>query len=101
MSRVISTDVPDDLAERIEEAREEEESRSACVRRLIRDGLDADERSLSKLPTRRAMMAAGIILILISTSPPEPLDLAIGVGAMVVASIGVLLELTHLFQSNR
>lgn len=101
MSRVISTDVPDDLADRIEEAREGEESRSACVRRLIRDGLDAEQGGFRELPTRRAMMAAGVILILISTSPPEPLDIAIGAGAMVVASIGVLLELAHLYQSNR
>lgn len=101
MSRVISTDVPNDLAERIEEAREGDESRSACVRRLIRDGLDSEQGGLSNLPTRRAMMAAGIILILISTSPPEPLDLVIGVGAMVLASIGVLLELAHLYQNNR
>jgi len=101
MSRVISTDVPNDLAERIEEAREREESRSACVRRLIRAGLDAGQGSLKKLPARRVMMAAGILLILIATSPPEPLDLAIGVGAMTVASIGVLLELAHLYRNAR
>lgn len=42
MSKVISADVPDDLAERIEEAQEEGESRSAAVRRLLRTGLDAE-----------------------------------------------------------
>lgn len=41
MSKVISTDVPNDLAEQIEDAREGDESRSAAVRRLVRLGLDA------------------------------------------------------------
>ena len=44
MSNIISTDVSDDLKDRIEAAREEKgdgkESRSATVRRLIRHGLD-------------------------------------------------------------
>lgn len=43
MSQIISTDVPDDLKDRIEEEQEEGESRSAAVRRLIRRGLDADQ----------------------------------------------------------
>ena len=42
MSQIISTDVPDDLKDRIEEEQEEGESRSATVRRLIRRGLDAE-----------------------------------------------------------
>ena len=100
MSRVISTDVPNDLAERIEEAREGDESRSACVRRLIRAGLDAKQGGISELPTRRAIMAAGIILIFIATSPPEPLDLAIGAGALILLPIGIVLELAHLY-ANR
>jgi hypothetical protein len=43
MSYVISAEVSDDLKERIEQAQEEGESRSAAVRRLVRDGLDEDE----------------------------------------------------------
>jgi len=42
MSNIISTDVPDDLKDRIEAEQEENESRSAVVRRLIRQGLDAE-----------------------------------------------------------
>ena len=42
MSHIISTDVSDDLKDRIEEEQEEGESRSAAVRRLIRRGLDAE-----------------------------------------------------------
>lgn len=42
MSNVISSDVSDDLMERIEAEQEEGESRSAVVRRLIRRGLDED-----------------------------------------------------------
>ena len=42
MSHIISTDVSDDLKDRIEEEQEEGESRSAAVRRLIRQGLDAE-----------------------------------------------------------
>lgn len=43
MSITISTKVPEELAERIADEQEEGESRSATVRRLIRDGLDAEE----------------------------------------------------------
>jgi len=42
MSHIISTDVSDDLKDRIEEEQEEGESRSAAVRRLIRRGLNAE-----------------------------------------------------------
>jgi hypothetical protein len=42
MSRVISTDVPNELADRIEEEQEDDESRSAAVRRLLRAGLDGE-----------------------------------------------------------
>lgn len=40
MGEIISADVPDELAEQIDEAQGEGESRSATVRRLIRDGLE-------------------------------------------------------------
>jgi len=42
MSNIISADVSDDLKDRIEAAREDGESRSAAVKRLIRAGLDGD-----------------------------------------------------------
>jgi hypothetical protein len=43
MSPVISADVPDDLAEQVEEEQGDDESRSAAVRRLVRSGLDAEQ----------------------------------------------------------
>lgn len=42
MSETISAVVSDDLAARVEAARDDGESRSACVGRLVRTGLDAD-----------------------------------------------------------
>lgn len=57
MSNIISTDVPTDLAERIEDAREQNESRSAAVRRLIRAGLDADSGGVgSRIATTAALV---------------------------------------------
>jgi Arc/MetJ-type ribon-helix-helix transcriptional regulator len=96
MSRVISTDVPNDLAEEIEEAREEEESRSAAVRRLIRAGLDSEGSSLRDLPTRRMMILAGTLTIFVATSPPEPIAIAIGAIGIVLSAAGGLLELAAL-----
>jgi len=50
MSKVISAEVPDELADEIDAARTGEppdydESRSAAVKRLIRTGLDAEDNS--------------------------------------------------------
>lgn len=42
MSRVISADVPEKVAEQIEEYQEDDESRSSAIRRLVRAGLDAE-----------------------------------------------------------
>jgi hypothetical protein len=41
MTETISSKMPTELIERIEEAQEEGESRSATVRRLVRDGIEA------------------------------------------------------------
>jgi hypothetical protein len=43
MSPTVGADVSEDLRERIDEYREDNESRSAAVRRLLRAGLDAEE----------------------------------------------------------
>jgi hypothetical protein len=43
VSVTISTKVPEELDDRIDAAREEGENTSACVRRLIRAGLEAEE----------------------------------------------------------
>lgn len=50
MSNVISADVPDDLKDDVEAAREEGESRSAAVRRLIRTGLREQSNTGFPLP---------------------------------------------------
>lgn len=50
MSVTISTKVPEELAERIEEAQEDGENRSACVRRLIRAGLDTPDSPTNPVP---------------------------------------------------
>lgn len=67
---MISASVPDDLARRVEEAREEGESRSACLTRIIRDGLEADG------DTRERQTIAGIPVVTI-----QSLALAAVVGA--------------------
>ena len=43
MSTVISAEIPDSLEARVREEQEDDESRSAAIRRTIRKGLDADE----------------------------------------------------------
>lgn len=96
MSKVISADVSDDLAERIEEEQEDGESRSATVRRLVRSGLDPQPSSIRSLPNRRILILAGVLLILIATTPPEPLRLAFGVAGMSLSALGGLLELVDL-----
>lgn len=96
MSKVISADVSDDLAERIEEEQEEGESRSATVRRLVRSGLDPQPAGISNLPNRRILIVAGVLLLLIATTPPDPLRLALGVTGTGLNAVGGLLELVAL-----
>lgn len=96
MSKVISADVSDELAERVEEEREEGESRSAAVRRLVRAGIESEGNSWKDIPTRRMVGGIGILLILVATAPPQPLDLAVGVFGMALTAIGALLELSSL-----
>lgn len=43
MSTVISAEIPDTLHDRVEEKREHDESKSAAIRRTLRDGTKADE----------------------------------------------------------
>lgn len=70
MSPTIGADVSDDFKERIDEYRETDESRSACVRRLIRAGIDAKENRHTITPP---MMAAWVGSLFITTAfVPEP-----------------------------
>jgi Arc/MetJ-type ribon-helix-helix transcriptional regulator len=52
VSITISTKVPEELDERIDAAREEGENTSACVRRLIRAGLEAEDTDGIRLSSR-------------------------------------------------
>lgn len=96
MSKVISADVSDDLAERIEEEQEEGESRSATVRRLIRSGLAPQPSGIRNLPKRRVMILASVLLLLITTTPPTQLRLPLGIAAIGLSLLGGLLELVAL-----
>jgi hypothetical protein len=52
-------------------------------------------------PTSRTLMAAGIILVLIGTNPPQPLDLVIVTGALILLAVGIPLGLLNLYRTIR
>lgn len=83
MSKVISADVPDDLAERVEESREEGESRSAAVRRLVRTGLDADN-SNAAVPTI-ILTTFGAVTLGIAIDPVAPPEFLVAVAGVAFA----------------
>lgn len=78
MSVTISTKVPEELAERIEEEREEGENRSACVRRLIREGLTGSDSRTGPVPI--VLMWCGSVAVAAqyasATDPFGPLGIA-------------------------
>ena len=82
MSTIISTDVPEDLADRIEAAQEEGESRSACVRRLLRAGLSEQEPDYRTLPL--LALVTGFGLILLAAEPPGNNTFYAATGGIVV-----------------
>ena len=86
MSNIISTDVSDDLKDRIEEEQEEGESRSAAVRRLIRQGLEDDGIGLPYVLLLFGALTMGIAV----TPNVEPAYLLIMGISLSVA--GVLLD---------
>jgi len=69
MSVTISTKVPEELAERIEEAQEEGESKSAAVRRLIRDGLDGGKTEYHVPPHLYAVFMGSVLFLAPITDP--------------------------------
>jgi len=81
MSITISTKVPEELAERIEEEREDGESKSACVRRLIREGITETDSPTN--PVAIVLMWGGSVAVAAqyasATDPFGPL----GIGAIV------------------
>jgi hypothetical protein len=77
MSKVISAEVPDELADGIDATRagdppDYDESRSAAVKRLIRRGLDADENSGTTGPAYIAQLLGWVLFAAAFVDvPPE------------------------------
>lgn len=75
MSPVISADVSEDVRDQVDGAREEGESRSAAVRRLLRAGLDA-ENSDQLHPISLALAFLATVIFFGSPEVTVSLDLA-------------------------
>ena len=83
MSPTIGADVPESLKDEVDEYRDEDESRSAAVRRLIRRGLDADRSPL----TTPLVGIAGVVFGT-AIEPVAPPELFVGLGIAVLALAG-------------
>jgi hypothetical protein len=71
MSKTKSVRISDDLAERIQEATEDGEHESAALRRLLRAGLDAEEKGPGRaISVTGAGVLMGVALFLLGNSPP-------------------------------
>jgi hypothetical protein len=81
VSVTISTKVPEELAERIEEAKEEGENTSACVRRLIRAGLTATDNPTGPVPV--VLMWGGSVAIATQYASATGLIGPLGIAAML------------------
>ena len=88
MSPVISTDVSEELAERVEEHQEEGESRSAVIRRLLRAGIDAEEAGKVREfdPVWTGMVTGGIVVAALGAGGDLGI-LYVGLG-LLVAGVG-------------
>jgi hypothetical protein len=85
MSVTISTKVPEELAERIEEAQEEGESKSAAVRRLIRAGLDGGDAEYHVPPHLYAVFMGSVLFLApITDSGTISGGAMMGLGALLV-----------------
>jgi hypothetical protein len=85
MSPVISTDVSEDLAERVEEHQEDGESRSAAIRRLLRAGIRAEQGGDFD-PLSYGMVTGGIVVAALGAAGNMGIVWA-GIG-LLVAGIG-------------
>ena len=91
----LSTKVPNDLSEQIEEYREEHDlNRSQAIRRLLEDGLDHEEQPQGIVVTKPAAVSLiGWFLIAvdwITVAPGQPvgwLGVALLVGSFVYAAV--------------
>jgi hypothetical protein len=88
MSPTIGADVSDDFKERIDEYRETDESRSACVRRLIRTGIDAKENRHTITPPMMVAWAGSLFLAALYNPNPRFRNVLGGIGLVLfLASI--------------
>jgi len=95
MSPVISTQVSEDLAERIDECREGEppdydESRSAAIERLLRDGLEKAEGPPESIQAfiQVGYMIGAIMLLLGLSGATTPPGLAFGTTIFILSVTG-------------
>jgi len=86
MTRTISTKLPEDLIDEIEEYQEDDESRSAAVRRLIRSGLDA-ERSDRSNPLISGVTTAGIVVAFLSVAGNVSLQVGAVAALLVIGAV--------------
>ena len=92
MSPVISSDVPEELAERVDEESEADESRSATVRRLIRTGLSHQDQNGIHLTYPAAIGLIGwafVIAAFMDTTPTA------GYAGIVILTITILYEIAY------
>lgn len=88
MDRTISVKMSDELAEQIEEYQEEDENRSQAVRRLVRAGLDAEQRADPQAIAAGLIMSGITVLVLSLGGSVGVLGGALGAAALVVGLIG-------------
>ena len=87
MSQIISTDVPDDLKDRIEAEQEEGESRSAAVRRLIRSGLKSESETGHTVPLPIVIAWFGSLIAAAGLLDSTP---TMGMGGLVIFIVALI-----------
>jgi len=97
VSPIISAQVSDEVAERIEDLREDQddgkESRSAAIKRVIRAGLEEEERERGVFITLPALISfAGWFLVIAAFFEVEEI---VGLAGFVVVGLGVLVDVAE------
>jgi hypothetical protein len=87
MGITIGADVPEELRDRVDEYRDDGESRSAAVERLIRAGLEA-EGAEPTVPARTLLFVFGALTLGIAMEPVASSESLIAVaGVTIIATI--------------
>jgi hypothetical protein len=88
MTRTISAKLPEDLVEEIEEFQEDDESRSAAVRRLVRSGLEAERTNDGLDSITTGMIVAGLVGVILGLNGQiEALSIAFSVAITAVGLV--------------